>query len=89
MLSDKGREEYFEDNCESLERSLLDSTELKIQRLVFKPQLDSKGTGSLQPWWSSYSLCIKYGPGKTKTLIASQPWLIEYQNIMSDTKSQH
>lgn len=50
MLSDKGREEYFEDNCESLERSLLDSTELKIRRLVFKPQLHSKGTGNLQPW---------------------------------------
>lgn len=30
MLSDKGREECLEDNCGSLERSLLDTIELNI-----------------------------------------------------------
>lgn len=47
MLSDKGREEHFGDICEGLERSLLDTSELSIKRLVFKPQPYSEGSGKV------------------------------------------
>ena len=47
MLSDKGREECFEDNYQRRERSLLDTIELSINRLLFKTQPSSKGTGKV------------------------------------------